>query len=79
MLPSVPIYDARNTPDFNFKTDIPHVDSRLPRWKGEIPYGSFVAVAYTVAVYRANNGHWTLSCNIQFAIIVGISDEENVQ
>ncbi|KAH6869346.1 hypothetical protein BKA70DRAFT_1131885 [Coprinopsis sp. MPI-PUGE-AT-0042] len=73
----VPIYDARYSADFDFMEDLVNIDRILPRWEGEIPYGSFVVVAYTIAVYRANNGHWTLSCNIQWAMIVGIADEED--
>ncbi|KAH6888883.1 hypothetical protein BKA70DRAFT_1121311 [Coprinopsis sp. MPI-PUGE-AT-0042] len=73
----VPIYNARAAVDFNFKENLVNIDSVLPRWNDEVPYGSFVVIAYTVAVYRANNGNWTLSCNIRWVMLVGVPEEDN--
>ncbi|EAU91687.1 hypothetical protein CC1G_04455 [Coprinopsis cinerea okayama7 len=74
---NVPIYDAQNAPDFNLSRDLPRLPKALPAWQGEIPYGSFVMVGYTVAVYKSNAGRWTVSCNIQWAIVIGtpVDDE----
>ncbi|RXW14797.1 hypothetical protein EST38_g11059 [Candolleomyces aberdarensis] len=71
---AVPVYDARNA-NFNFLQDLPNLES-LPRWEAEIPYGSSVVVGYTLAVYRAKGGNWTLGCNIQWAVIVGLPADE---
>ncbi|RXW18750.1 hypothetical protein EST38_g7114 [Candolleomyces aberdarensis] len=68
---SVPVYDAR-TSNFNFLHDLPNI-ADLPRWEHEIPYGSFVVVGYTLAVYRAKGGNWSLACNVQWAVIVGMA------
>ncbi|KAG2022486.1 hypothetical protein CC2G_000228 [Coprinopsis cinerea AmutBmut pab1-1] len=69
----VPIYDARKASDLNFTRDLPSLDKVLPAWRGEIPAGSFVMVGYTLAVYKSNVGNWTISCNIHWAIVIGIA------
>lgn len=56
--------------------DLKNLDS-LPRWKGEIPVGSFVVVGYSASTYPGTIGgsgpkvaH--LSCNLLWAIVCGI-------
>ncbi|KAJ3525115.1 hypothetical protein NMY22_g10706 [Coprinellus aureogranulatus] len=70
----VPVYDARDVEDFNLETDLAHLDSRMPRWNEEIPYGSFVAVGYTATAFYGNAREWTLGLNIQWVIVVGIPE-----
>ncbi|RXW11781.1 hypothetical protein EST38_g14074 [Candolleomyces aberdarensis] len=68
----VPVYDARNfTVDFD--NDLEHIDE-LPRWRDEIPFGSFTVVAYTVAVYKAQSSKWHVSLNIKWAMVLGIPE-----
>ncbi|KAH6880231.1 hypothetical protein BKA70DRAFT_1378236 [Coprinopsis sp. MPI-PUGE-AT-0042] len=67
----VPVYDARDI-KFDFDEDLARIDD-LPRWDEEIPYGSFVVVGYTVAVFKSDkNRSWTISLNIQWAMVVGV-------
>ncbi|KAH6869296.1 hypothetical protein BKA70DRAFT_1104774 [Coprinopsis sp. MPI-PUGE-AT-0042] len=67
----VPIYDARDV-KFDFNEDLGRIDD-LPRWDEEIPYGSFVVVGYTVAVFKSDkNRSWTISLNIHWAMVVGV-------
>jgi hypothetical protein len=64
----VVIYDACNH-QFNFADDLEYIDSVLPHFDGEIPAGSFAAVAYTMSTYKkASNFH--LNTNIQFVILL---------
>ncbi|RXW12804.1 hypothetical protein EST38_g13051 [Candolleomyces aberdarensis] len=70
----IPVYDARSSP-FDFHHDLPNISS-LPHWQGDIPYGSFVVVGFTLTMYRAKNGNMTLACNIQWAVVVGVPDED---
>jgi len=75
---AVPVYDAREQ-GFNFASDFDNLDG-LPRFREEIPLGSFVVVAYMMSSYvkyrkgekskaEDPNRDWHLSMNIQFAIL----------
>ncbi|KAH6879351.1 hypothetical protein BKA70DRAFT_1447935 [Coprinopsis sp. MPI-PUGE-AT-0042] len=67
----IPVYDAQDV-EFDFIKDLPRLDF-LPRWNGEIPVGSFVAVAYTATVFFAEKTRkWTIGLNIQWAMVIGI-------
>ncbi|KAF6741988.1 hypothetical protein DFP72DRAFT_1082846 [Ephemerocybe angulata] len=70
---TIPVYDARNAEALDFEKVLPRLAEELPVYTGgEIPFGSFVLVGYTITIYRANNNNWTLGCNIQWVVIVGI-------
>ncbi|KAF6751807.1 hypothetical protein DFP72DRAFT_1070845 [Ephemerocybe angulata] len=72
----VPVYDARNAKSLDFHAVLPNLSKALPRYTGgEIPKGSFVMVGYTMTIYRANNGNWTLGCNLQWVIVIGIPED----
>ncbi|KAJ7196461.1 hypothetical protein C8J57DRAFT_1546682 [Mycena rebaudengoi] len=75
----VPIYDARNV-RFDFQTDLSRLSS-LPPFPGEIPFGSFVVVGYSVSGWNAvpavnSDGikHPHLGCNILWAVVFGVPD-----
>ncbi|KAJ7229260.1 hypothetical protein C8J57DRAFT_1387555 [Mycena rebaudengoi] len=79
---TIPVYDARNR-RLNFQTDLPHLNTKdiLPLFQGEIPFGSFVVVGYTVTGWQAVPSinidkirHPHLGCNIMWAIVVGVRD-----
>ncbi|KAF6752333.1 hypothetical protein DFP72DRAFT_1070646 [Ephemerocybe angulata] len=73
---TVPVYDARGAKSLDFHKVLPNLSSSLPCYTGgEIPQGSFVMVGYTMTVYRANNGNWTLGCNLQWVVIIGTPEE----
>ncbi|KAJ3541029.1 hypothetical protein NMY22_g4059 [Coprinellus aureogranulatus] len=75
---TIPIYDARGLPSFDFEANLPRLSEALPPWTGgEIPYGSFVVVGHTIAIYRSKAGNWTLSCNLQWVIVVGTPSDDN--
>ncbi|KAJ7705900.1 hypothetical protein B0H16DRAFT_1345948 [Mycena metata] len=72
---SVPVYDARKIV-VNFEADLDRLDKVLPLFKGEVPFGSFVVVGYTVSSYKAalsSGGEKmpNLGCNILWAIVCG--------
>ncbi|KAJ7471248.1 hypothetical protein B0H11DRAFT_1919809 [Mycena galericulata] len=76
----VPVYDGR-TERINFKTDLGRLASILPKFDGEIPFGSFVTVGYTATMWSAIPSASTstdktkrphLGCNIMWAIVVGV-------
>ncbi|KAF6759630.1 hypothetical protein DFP72DRAFT_1063974 [Ephemerocybe angulata] len=70
---TIPVYDARNTESLDFEKVLPRLAEELPLYTGgEIPFGSFVLVGYTMTIYRAKNNNWTLGCNIQWVVIIGI-------
>lgn len=73
------MYDARNTRTIDFNVDLPSLDSFLPRWEGEVPYGSFVVVGHTIAMYYSKYKHWTLGCNIRWLIVVGVPPPTNTK
>ncbi|KAJ6513680.1 hypothetical protein C8R47DRAFT_1064388 [Mycena vitilis] len=71
----VPVYDAR-TVVFDFNADLGRLASVLPVFHGEVPFGSFVVVGYTIAGYKASlsaGGERVphLGCNILWAIVCG--------
>ncbi|KAJ7038552.1 hypothetical protein C8F04DRAFT_1324377 [Mycena alexandri] len=72
---TVPVYDCTNH-DLDMDEELQSMDS-LPRWKGEVPVGSFVIVGYSASTYPGTVGgsgpkvaH--LSCNLLWAIVCGI-------
>ncbi|KAJ2911706.1 hypothetical protein MD484_g8708, partial [Candolleomyces efflorescens] len=75
----IPVYDAREARTIDFDKDLPNLDSFLPRWQGEIPYGSFVVVGHTMVVYYSKHKRWTLACNLQWVIVVGVPPETNTK
>lgn len=69
---TVPVYDCRSV-DLDLERDLDQLHT-LPRWEDEIPFGAFAVVAYTVAVFRAEKTNaWTVSYNLQWAMILGIA------
>ena len=68
----MPVYDARDAEAFDVNTDLPNLEAKLPRWREEIPVGSFVVVGFTMTAFFSSSREWTLGLNIQWAIIVGI-------
>lgn len=73
----VPIYDARGVDAFDFQTDLVRLAEALPAWEGgEVPCGSFAVVGHTLSVYRSQAGNWTLGCNIQWVIVVGVPEDD---
>ncbi|KAF6755129.1 hypothetical protein DFP72DRAFT_811871 [Ephemerocybe angulata] len=75
---TVPVYDARGLDTLDFNSVLPKLAESLPLYTdGEIPYGSFIVVGYTMTVYRANSGNWTLGNNIKWVIIVGIPEGDS--
>ncbi|KAF6741385.1 hypothetical protein DFP72DRAFT_833748 [Ephemerocybe angulata] len=69
----VPVYDARNVASLDLEEVLPRLSQVLPIYTGgEIPYGSFVTVGYTMTIYRSNSGMWTLGCNVLWIIVLGI-------
>ncbi|KAJ2912062.1 hypothetical protein MD484_g8353, partial [Candolleomyces efflorescens] len=75
----IPVYDAREARTIDFDKDLRDLDSFLPRWQGEIPYGSFVVVGHTIVVYYSKHKRWTLACNLQWVIVVGVPPESNTK
>ncbi|KAH6871665.1 hypothetical protein BKA70DRAFT_1450893 [Coprinopsis sp. MPI-PUGE-AT-0042] len=70
----VPVYDARDV-QLDFNEDLDRIQ-HLPRWNQEVPYGSFVVVGYTVAVFKVEKTRsWTVSFNIHWAILVGVPSD----
>jgi hypothetical protein len=79
---SVPVYDGRKA-HINFQMDLPKLLSNeyLPFFEGEIPFGSYVVVGYTVTGWNAVPSvnadkikHPHLGCNIMWAIVLGVRD-----
>ncbi|KAJ7205112.1 hypothetical protein C8J57DRAFT_1541939 [Mycena rebaudengoi] len=75
----VPIYDARSV-RFDYQTDFSRLSS-LPPFPGEIPFGSFVVVGYTVTGWNAVPAvnadgfkHPHLGCNILWAVVFGVPE-----
>ncbi|KAJ6462340.1 hypothetical protein C8R47DRAFT_1225489 [Mycena vitilis] len=73
--PTVPVYDARGVV-FDFNSDLARLDTVLPAFHGEVPFGSFVVVGYTVAGYKASlsaGGERVphMGCNILWAVVCG--------
>ncbi|KAJ7642478.1 hypothetical protein DFH06DRAFT_1137488 [Mycena polygramma] len=71
----VPVYDARKQV-VDFQTDLGRLDEVLPRLSGEIPFGSFVVVGYTLSSYQGVRSGSSdkvahLGCNIVWAIVCG--------
>ncbi|KAJ7269132.1 hypothetical protein C8J57DRAFT_1227871 [Mycena rebaudengoi] len=75
----VPVYDGRST-TVNFKTGLSNI-ADLPLFLGEIPFGSFVTVGYTVTGWNAippssgdnmKRGH--VGFNILWAIVMGVRE-----
>ncbi|KDR86191.1 hypothetical protein GALMADRAFT_219158 [Galerina marginata CBS 339.88] len=69
-LDRVPIYDARSI-SFNPTTDWPKLANILPPFRGEVPRGSLVVVAYTCNTYFSTQNEWNLSTNVQFVVVLG--------
>ncbi|KAJ7196607.1 hypothetical protein C8J57DRAFT_1738103 [Mycena rebaudengoi] len=79
---TIPVYDGRKA-HINFQMDLPKLLSNeyLPFFEGEIPFGSYVVVGYTVTGWNAVPSvnadkikHPHLGCNIMWAIVLGVRD-----
>ncbi|KAJ7258993.1 hypothetical protein C8J57DRAFT_1472215, partial [Mycena rebaudengoi] len=79
---NVPVYDAIGK-TVNFQTDLALLGKPegLPLFDGEIPFGSFVVVGYTVSGWNAVPSvnvdkirHPHLGCNIMWAVVLGVRD-----
>ena len=66
----VPVYDGRSV-SFTFGKDLSRLRELLPTWEGEIPVGSFAVVGYTSSTFTNSSSIVSLSCNIQFVVILG--------
>ncbi|RXW11200.1 hypothetical protein EST38_g14655 [Candolleomyces aberdarensis] len=73
----IPVYDARKVEvDFD-----KHLDdlSSFPRWKGEVPVGSFAVIAYTTGTfYSTTQEGWAVSFNIQWVMLIGVPPEYDI-
>lgn len=78
----MPVYDAIGR-TVNFQTDLALLGKPggMPLFDGEIPFGSFVVVGYTVSGWNAVPSvntdkirHPHLGCNIMWAIVLGVRD-----
>jgi len=72
---SVPVYDARK---FNFEYtayNLSNLDKFLDHYNDKIPYGSFAVVGYTLSIYKSKAGKSSLSCNIQWVILLGCPED----
>ncbi|KAJ7132916.1 hypothetical protein C8R46DRAFT_1235464 [Mycena filopes] len=72
---NVPVYDATNQ-DVDFSVDLARL-TRFPKWKGEIPGGSFIVTGYSASTYQTSvvkqgpkEEH--VSCNLLWIIVCGI-------
>ena len=75
---SVPIYDARNKPDFMFTLANMQQLTQLPLYKGgasDLPPDSLATVGYAVNEYMGNQGPMA-SFNVLFVILVGDIDRD---
>jgi len=87
---SVPVYDGRAW-NFSFARFFQYFSERFKsnmsskgkpvsknafkEWEGEVPAGSFAMVGYTVSTFTNSSGLKSVSCNIQFVIVVGTPPE----
>ncbi|KAJ6462305.1 hypothetical protein C8R47DRAFT_1240291, partial [Mycena vitilis] len=68
----VPVFDARKVV-VDFQLDLDRLDEVLPKFSGEIPFGSFVVVGYTLSEYQGLRSGSTnkvahLGCNVVWVI-----------
>ena len=68
----VPIYDGR-APEFDPLHDLDKLDN-LPLWIDDAPKNSLAAVGYTAHTYRTKAGQVHLSFNVQWVVVLGVSD-----
>jgi hypothetical protein len=68
---SVPVYDARRADTFDINNDLDKLEDVLPTFDEEVPYGSFIIVGYTAAIYVNNSAQWAVSMNVHWVIILG--------
>ena len=73
----VPIYDGR-APEFDPLLDLDKLDN-LPLWIDDAPKNSLAAVGYTAHTYRTKAGQVHLSFNVQWLVVLGVSDVVNVE
>ncbi|KAJ7720721.1 hypothetical protein B0H16DRAFT_1699910 [Mycena metata] len=71
----VPVYDARKVV-VDFQADLGRLDDVLPKFIGEIPFGSFIVVGYTASCYKGARGGSTdkvaqLGCNLVWVVVCG--------
>jgi hypothetical protein len=71
----VPVYDAQEV-HFDMKTDLDKLEDILPRFDGEVPAGSCIAVGHSMSSYtsKKDDGNITnvnLGTSILFVIVVG--------
>jgi hypothetical protein len=68
----VPIYDGRE-PEFDPLRNLDKLDN-LPLWNDDAPKNSLAAVGYTAHTYRTKDGKVHLSFNVQWLVVLGVSD-----
>jgi hypothetical protein len=73
----VPIYDGR-APDFDPLLDLDKLEN-LPLWNDDAPKNSLAAVGYTAHTYRTKAGQVHLSFNVQWLVVLGVSDVVDVE
>ncbi|KAH6902959.1 hypothetical protein BKA70DRAFT_1433936 [Coprinopsis sp. MPI-PUGE-AT-0042] len=64
----VPVYDGRNT-KIDLKTLLGHIGA-LPSWRGEIPDGTCMLVAYTAVCSQYSSNPWKVTFYIRFAVVI---------
>lgn len=69
------MYDARKVV-VDFDADLDHLPQVLPLFEGEVPFGSFVVVGYTVSAYSASLNSSSekvphIGCNLLWVIVCG--------
>ncbi|KAJ7034422.1 hypothetical protein C8F04DRAFT_1183236 [Mycena alexandri] len=71
---NIPIYDATNV-QFDFRSELPELESKLARWTEEVPVGSFVVVGYTASSYTGKAGEKGqqphIGCNLLWVVVCG--------
>jgi hypothetical protein len=73
----VPIYDGR-APEFDPLLDLDKLEN-LPLWIDDAPKNSLAAVGYTAHTYRTKAGQVHLSFNVQWLVVLGVSDVVDVE
>lgn len=73
----VPIYDGR-APGFDPLLDLDKLEN-LPLWNDDAPKNSLAAVGYTAHTYRTKAGQVHLSFNVQWLVVLGVSNAVDIE